>query len=65
MLWQVQNLGVVSECFEVLFWFAIFELAHLSLRETQPTTQKLLIERLAEKLTMTRMVAVPVTSGEL
>jgi hypothetical protein len=58
MLWQVKNPSVAPEYFEVLFRFAIFKLAYLSLCQTQPAPQEFLIESLAEKLKMARMVAV-------
>jgi hypothetical protein len=58
MLWKMQNLGVVSKSFEVLFRLAIFELTHLGLREAKPAPKKLLIESFAKKLEMTRVVPI-------
>jgi hypothetical protein len=54
----MHGFGIATKCVEVLLSFAIFELTYLSLCETKPTAEKLLIERLTEKSKMMRMVAV-------
>jgi hypothetical protein len=58
MLRQVQNSGVVSQCFEILLRLTIFKFAYLGLCEAEPPSQKLLIERLAEQLKMPRVIPI-------
>lgn len=58
VLWQVENSGVLSEHIEVLLRFAVFQPADLSLSETEPPPEKLLVERLAERQEMAGMVSI-------
>jgi hypothetical protein len=58
MLWQVKNLCVVPQSFEVLFRLAIFKLAYLRLSEAKPSSEKLLIESFAEQLKMARVISI-------
>jgi len=54
----MQNLGIVPQRFEILLRLSVFQLAYLSLRKAKPSSEKFLIERLAEQLEMARMVPV-------
>jgi hypothetical protein len=58
MPWQVQNPGVISERFDILFRLAVLKLAYLRLREPKPPSKEFLIERLAKKLKMTGVISV-------
>jgi hypothetical protein len=55
---QVEGVGVVSERFQILLGLAVFDLAHLSLREPEPPSQQFLVESLAEQLKMPGVIAV-------
>src|SRR5215211_56378 len=58
MLRQAQGSGEISERFEVLFRPAILNLAYLRLRETKPSSEQFLIERLTIKMQMAGMIPV-------
>ena len=58
VLRQAQNLGVVPERLQVVLGFAVLKFTHLSLRQTEPTPEDFLVERLSEKLQVPGMVAV-------
>jgi len=59
VLRQMQNPRIISKRFEILLWQpSVFNLAYLRLRETKPSPQKLLIERLAKQSKMTGMISV-------
>jgi len=58
MLRQMQDSGVISKCFEILFRPNIFKLAYLCLREAEPTPKGFLAERLAEQVKAAGVVSV-------
>jgi hypothetical protein len=54
----MQNLGIVPQRFEILLRLSVFQLTYLSLCKAKPSSEKFLIECLAEQLEMARMVPV-------
>ena len=58
MLRKVQNPGEIAERLQVLLRLSVFNPAHLSLRETKPAAEQLLIHPAPEDAQMCRMVAV-------
>jgi hypothetical protein len=58
VLWKVQDLSIIPQRLKVLLRLSVLQLAHLSLRKAKPSSEKLLIERLAEQSQMARVVPV-------
>lgn len=58
MLWQVQDSGVISQRFKVLFRLTIFNSAYLRLSEAQPSSENFLIQRPAKNQQVAGMTSV-------